>query len=88
MPVAARAYIAEAEASDRPLVGPLLFHCEHRAYGVGMFDARAAVDADATLSAAVEAASPGETVRALVASVSHCHGAWSGMEIGPEGSRA
>lgn len=88
MPVAARAYVAESEASGRPLVGPLLFHCEHRAYGVGMFDARAAVDADATLSAAVAAARPDESVRALVASVSHCHGAWSGMEIGPEGSRA
>ena len=87
MPVAARAYVAEAEATGRPIVGPLLFHCEHRAYGVGMFDARAAVDADATLSAAVAAARPGETVQALVASVSHCHGAWSAVEIGPEGSR-
>jgi len=83
MPVAARSYAEAAAARGRPLVGPLLFHCEHRAYGVGMFDTRAAMDADATLGAAVAGAAPGETVRALVASVSHCHGAWSVLEIGP-----
>jgi len=83
MPEAARAYVADARARGQALVGPLLFHCEHRAFGVGMFDTRSAIDADAALATAVAAALPDAPVRALVASVSNCHGAWSVVEVGP-----
>ena len=50
---------------------PLLFHCTHRAYGVGMIDVRDVVQADATIAARGAA---GEA-EFLVGTVSHCHGA-------------
>jgi hypothetical protein len=50
---------------------PLLFHCSHRAYGVGMIDVRDVVAADATI-----AARGGERDASfLLGTVSHCHGA-------------
>ena len=61
--------------SDRgnhgPTGTPLLFHCTHRAYGVGMIDVRDVVAADATIA---ERASAGAAAF-LVGTVSHCHGA-------------
>ena len=58
---------------------PLLFHCTHRAYGVGMIDVRDVVQADATIAAR------GESLEAafLVGTVSHCHGALRRITIGP-----
>jgi hypothetical protein len=57
---------------------PLLFHCTHRAYGVGMIDIRDVVAADATI------ASQGMTGEAafLVGTVSHCHGALRCITLG------
>lgn len=71
LPVALRnrAAVAPVAGSDSPI--PLLFHCTHRAYGVGMIDVRDVLDADATI-ATVGAA--GEAAF-LVGTVSHCHGA-------------
>jgi hypothetical protein len=67
MPVAMRAF-ADAE----PAIGrSLIFHCEHRTYGVGMIDAAPIAMADRQL--AVWGAS--DPVRVLVGTVSHCHGA-------------
>jgi hypothetical protein len=59
---------------------PLLFHCTHRAYGVGMIDVRDVVAADATIG---ERGSAGEAAF-LVGTVSHCHGALRCITIGPE----
>lgn len=57
---------------------PLLFHCTHRAYGVGMIDVRDVVTADATIA---ERGSAGEAAF-LVGTVSHCHGALRCITIG------
>ena len=57
---------------------PLLFHCTHRAYGVGMIDVRDVVQADATI-AACGAAPEAEF---MVGTVSHCHGALRRITIG------
>jgi hypothetical protein len=78
MPPAIRAYVEAERARGSRLVGPLIFHCEHRAYGVGMFDTAAVLDADRQI--AVEGAEGGTDV--LVGTVSHCHGALNMMSIG------
>jgi hypothetical protein len=64
---------------DDPEATSLLFHCTHRAYGVGMIDVRDVVDADATIARRGE---PGEAVF-LAGTVSHCHGALRRITIGP-----
>lgn len=47
LPVAVRAYVdEEGVGQTSPLAGPVIFHCEHRAYGVGMFDTQAVLDGD------------------------------------------
>jgi len=68
------------EAGD-PAGAPLLFHCTHRAYGVGMIDVRDVVAADATIA---QRGAAGEAVF-LVGTVSHCHGALRSISIGPPG---
>jgi hypothetical protein len=77
--------VALGSASDRgndgPTGTPLLFHCTHRAYGVGMIDVRDVVAADATIA---ERASAGEAAF-LVGTVSHCHGALRCITIGAPG---
>jgi hypothetical protein len=71
------AYADRERDAGRPLLGPLLFHCTHRAYGVGMIDVGEVLAADEILRRA------GETrpVDALVGTVSHCHGAVSRLVI-------
>lgn len=77
MPTAV-AQLADAErARGRPVAGPVIFHCTHRAYGVGMIDCRAVVAADTV----VRAAGAGGPARVLVGTVSHCHGALSVLSI-------
>ena len=78
MPAAVRAYVEAERGRGRPIAGPILLHCLHRAYGVGMFDTAALVAADAELTRLV---SDGAR-RVLVGTVSHCHGALNLMEIG------
>jgi hypothetical protein len=78
MPAAVRAYVRAEERSDAPLAGPVIFHCEHRAYGVGMFDTQAVLDGDALVARA--AASDAADV--LVGTVSHCHGALDVLHVG------
>ena len=61
-----------AYAARTPGVGgAVIFPCTHRAYGVGMIDARVVVAADRQV-AAWGAQGP---CRVLVGTVSHCHGA-------------
>ena len=78
MPAAMRAYVEGQRAAGARLGGPLLFHCEHRAYGVGMFDARAVRDAGTTVLAAAEQGA----AEFLVGTVSHCHGALARLVVG------
>jgi hypothetical protein len=62
----------------------VVFHCTHRAYGVGMVDVAALRQANAR--AATIGAAGG--ARILVATVSHCHGALAVLEVGhPHASR-
>jgi hypothetical protein len=78
LPPALRAFVAAERARGQPLEGPVLFHCTHRAYGVGMIDTRDVVDADALVA---HAGTAGD-VSVLVGTVSHCHGALGVLRIG------
>jgi hypothetical protein len=71
LPVALRAYAASEDRAGRHIEAPLVFHCTHRAYGVGMIDVRDVIHADAVIAArgSVDGAS------FLIGTVSHCHGA-------------
>lgn len=79
MPEAAAALVRDATTADRPLAGPVIFHCTHRAYGVGMIDTRDVVRADTFVTSA--AAADGADV--LVGTVSHCHGAFNVLHVAP-----
>jgi hypothetical protein len=78
MPAAVRAYVQASRRGETPLAGPVIFHCEHRAYGVGMFDTRAVLDGDAFIARTAE---PGGA-DVLVGTVSHCHGALDVLHVG------
>lgn len=78
LPDAVRAYVETERAAGRRLAGPAIFHCTHRAYGVGMFDTREVVAADRLLSAAA-ADGPADV---LVGTMSHCHGALDVIAVG------
>jgi hypothetical protein len=60
-----------------------VLHCEHRAYGVGMFDTRAVIDADARIRAASERG----VADVVIGTVSHCHGALTRLVIGAHAAR-
>jgi hypothetical protein len=78
MPPAVLAAADEARRNGRNLAGPVIFHCQHRAYGVGMFDTRDVVAGDALVREVAEAGA----VEVLVGTVSHCHGALSVLHVG------
>jgi hypothetical protein len=71
MPVAVQAAANSAHASASAYDVVAMFRTTHRAYGVGMFDVQDALDAEAAIAS--RASQP--SVRVLLASVSHCHGA-------------
>lgn len=79
MPEAVRDAVAASVATEEPLAGPVIFHCTHRAFGVGMIDARDVVAADALVAEAARACE----ASVLVGTVSHCHGALSVLHVGP-----
>jgi hypothetical protein len=64
---------------SRPTAGPVLFVCEHRVFGVGMFDVAAVLDGDAAVAEAGRVRSP---VDVLVGTVSSCHGAVNLLHLG------
>jgi hypothetical protein len=78
MPTAMRAYVDTHRLDTSPLAGPVIFHCEHRAYGVGMFDTQEVLDGDALVARAA-ANAPADV---LVGTVSHCHGALDVLHVG------
>jgi hypothetical protein len=77
LPPTLRAFVETERLRGRRIDGPAVFHCAHRAYGVGMFDVSAVVEADA-LVAQVAAARRAEV---LLGTVSHCHGALTILEL-------
>ncbi len=72
--------LARRLGQDHPTVGPVLFVCRHRAFGVGDFAVPAVLAGDAAVA---EAGSPGEPVDVLVGTVSACHGAVNILHLGP-----
>ena len=78
LPSAIAGYVDAQRASGHNLAGPFVFHCTHRAYGVGMVDVSSVVAADAAIHALAERGA----VDALVGTMSHCHGALGRLEIG------
>lgn len=64
---------------SRPTAGPVLFVCEHRVFGVGMFDVAAVLGGDAVVAEAGRLESP---VDVLVGTVSSCHGAVNLLHLG------
>lgn len=78
MPAALRDAVAASVTMGEPLAGPVIFHCTHRAFGVGMIDTRDVVAADIL----VEDAARDQAASVLVGTVSHCHGALSVLHVG------
>jgi hypothetical protein len=62
-----------------PTAGPVLFMCEHRVFGVGMFDVSAVLAGDAAVASA---GAPGLPVDVLIGTVSSCHGAVNLLHLG------
>ena len=58
LPIALARHGADERAAGRPVEGPYVFHCAHRAFGVGMIDVR---DVLAAAAGRVAAAHPGVT---------------------------
>ncbi len=77
MPPALAQYVSEEQARGNALAGPIIFHCEHRTWGVGMIDAASVVAADAFVADHAAAA----PLRVLVGTVSHCHGALGVLHV-------
>jgi hypothetical protein len=66
-------------AGSHPTAGPVLFRCEHRVFGVGMFDVAAVLAGDAAVAAA---GLPGSPVDVVIGTVSSCHGAVNLLHLG------
>lgn len=78
LPTAIASYAAEERAVGRQLEGPFVFHCAHRAFGVGMLDVRPVIEADRAIA---ERGAAG-AADFLVGTASHCHGALQRIVIG------
>lgn len=72
LPTALAEYADGERAAGRPVEGPFVFHCAHRAFGVGMIDVRDVLAADRAI--ATLGGEPGRRAF-LVGTASHCHGA-------------
>jgi hypothetical protein len=79
LPETARAYVKSEQDRGRPLAGPVIFHCTHRVYGVGMFDTREVLAGDDL----VKSLGDRDAAEVLVGTMSHCHGAFERLVIGP-----
>jgi hypothetical protein len=78
LPNTAREYVESERDRGRPLAGPVIFHCTHRAYGVGMFDTREVLEGDDLVRSLGERGA----AEVLVGTMSHCHGAFERLVIG------
>jgi len=77
MPPALERYVSSLTETGTRLLGPLVFHCTHRAYGVGMIDVADVVAADRFVD---DNAASGHA-DFLVGTVSHCHGALNVLHV-------
>lgn len=68
-------------ARAQPAAGPVLFVCQHRVFGVGMFDVRAVLSGDNQVA---DVGTPGTAVDVVVGTISSCHGAVSLLHLGPQ----
>jgi len=78
LPPAIRTYVESECAAGRALEGPFVFHCTHRAYGVGMLDVADVLAADRAIG---ERGARGAAAF-LVGTMSHCHGALQRIDVG------
>lgn len=78
LPPALRSYVESERVAGRALEGPFVFHCAHRAFGVGMLDVADVVTADRAI------ATRGDEGPAafLIGTASHCHGALQRIIVG------
>ena len=79
LPDSARDYVRRARKRGEQLAGPVIFHCVHRTYGVGMFDTREVLEGDELVR--IAAVQSGAAI--LVGTMSHCHGAFARLLVGP-----
>lgn len=77
MPAALEAHVASERAAGHVLEGPVVFHCTHRAFGVGMIDVADILLADRRVAVVAGAAA----ADFLIGTVSHCHGALGVLSI-------
>jgi hypothetical protein len=64
---------------QHPTAGPVLFVCEHRVFGVGMFDVSAVLAGNRVVASA---GAPGTAVDVVVGTISSCHGAVNLLHLG------
>lgn len=64
---------------EHPTAGPVLFVCEHRVFGVGMFDVSAVLAGNGVVASAGASRTP---VDILVGTISSCHGAVNLLHLG------
>jgi hypothetical protein len=77
LPPALSAYVATERFAGRSLEGPIIFHCVHRTWGVGMVELDTVRAADALIARSVGS----DEARFLVGTVSHCHGALGVLRV-------
>ncbi|HZK77563.1 MAG TPA: hypothetical protein VFC35_01555 [Gemmatimonadaceae bacterium] len=77
MPKAMEDYVAAERRAGRAIEGPLVFHCTHRAFGVGMIPVSAVVEGDVLVAQTADK----RAARFVVATVSHCHGAMNVLSV-------
>jgi hypothetical protein len=70
--------LARRRSGSRRVAGPMVLHCRHRAFGVGMFDVDEVLAAERQVAEA--GAEPGP-FEALVGTISSCHGAVSALAV-------
>jgi len=78
LPPTLASYVESERAAGRSLEGPYVFHCAHRAYGVGMIDVADVLAADRAMA---ERGGRGGAAF-LVGTTSHCHGALQRIVVG------
>jgi len=78
MPETIEEYVGAQRREGRRIDGPVIFHCTHRAYGVGMIDTASVVAGDDLVRLAGERG----PVNVLIGTVSHCHGALNLLSVG------
>jgi hypothetical protein len=78
LPPAIADYVRAEGAAGRALEGPFVFHCAHRAFGVGMLDVADILAADRAIA---QRGAAGDAAF-LVGTASHCHGALQRIVVG------